>query len=155
MIYYDKPYKILLVSDFITGKESFLDEILADQAQKTSNSAYFKSVTIVLKDLNKSEEIQEADGFMVLFSIENRASFENVQNWVCTVRCINQSAPILLVAEKKDLRDRAQTKGELNLVSKDEIKTKCDELKLKFIETSSVKQDGSVKQALFKLISMI
>ena len=80
MIYYDKPYKILLVSDFITGKESFLDEILADQAQKTSNSAYFKSVTIVLKDLNKSEEIQEADGFMVLFSIENRASFENVAN---------------------------------------------------------------------------
>ena len=52
-------------------------------------------------------------GFMILFSIDNRDSFENVENWVREVRNINETVPIILVACKRDLRENAQINHDL------------------------------------------
>ena len=82
-------------------------------------------------------------GFMVLFSIDCRASFENVENWVSEVRIINQSAYIILVACKSDLRQCAHTNQDL--VGKEEIKEKCQRLNLqRCVETSALAHDNRV-----------
>ena len=54
------------------------------------------------------EELKKAkpDGFMIFFSIDNRTSFESVERWQAECQAVNETAPIMLVASKVDLRSQ-------------------------------------------------
>ena len=94
-------------------------------------------------------------GFMILFSIDNRASFENVDNWVREVQNINETVPIILVACKRDLRENTTLINQ-DLISVQEIKEKAETLALQdYIETSAITEDNSVRNALVKLVYSI
>lgn len=53
----------------------------------------------------------ETDVFLICFDVSNRTSFENVEKrWLPEVRCHARDIPVLLVANKIDLRDNNRQK---------------------------------------------
>ena len=53
--------------------------------------------------MNLCESIRP-DGYMIFFAIDDRTSFNNIELWQGEIQTINEDAPILLVANKSDLR---------------------------------------------------
>ena len=72
----------------------------------------------------------EPDGFMVCFSIDNRTSFESVERWQAECQAISETAPIMLVACKVDLRSQVDQLDDNPLISLEEIEKKMEELSM-------------------------
>ena len=94
-------------------------------------------------------EQYKPDGYMIFFAIDDRNSFNNIKSWQGEIQAIDEEAPILLVANKSDLRQASL--NEEDLISYDEIQRKCDELGLQgFTETSAVFTDDESAKKAFK-----
>ncbi|KAH3732847.1 cell division cycle protein 42-like [Pelomyxa schiedti] len=84
----------------------------------------------------------QTDIFIIMFSVENRASMNNVEEkWIPEVQRHVPKAPILLVASKIDLRSDA-TK---NCISPAEVEALSRKLKLPYCEISSLKSYASLQ----------
>nr|XP_022308728.1 rho-related protein racA-like [Crassostrea virginica] len=82
----------------------------------------------------------QTDVFLVCYSIESRASFENIESkWIPEIKHFCPDTPILLVACKIDLRS---TSSREDLISREEGQTLAKKLKVPFCETSSLALTG-------------
>nr|XP_019921996.2 rho-related protein racA isoform X2 [Crassostrea gigas] len=81
-----------------------------------------------------------ADIFLLCYSIENKCSFENIEDkWIPGIEHFCPDVPVLLVACKTDLRSSSKIKG---VVSSEEGRALAGRLRVPFCETSSLTQTG-------------
>lgn len=82
-------------------------------------------------------------GFLLLFDLTNRATFDHLDTWVQEIRGVCPTAPIFLVGNKSDLPGRA--------VSMDEMTSKCEELGVVKSFTTSAKTGDGVLESFIQL----
>ena len=91
---------------------------------------------------------KRAHGMIIACAINNRPSFENLRVWLSSVReNAEAEIQIILLANKCDLEEE-------RVVKKEEIKSKADELKIEFFETSAKTNDG-VDEAFDKIVDKV
>ena len=93
--------------------------------------------------------VRFAEGILLVFSIDNKESFELIKNKrekIITIKNEN-FIPMILVGNKQDLSDIRQ-------VSYEEAKQLCDSWGIEYIETSAI-NNYNCKEAFEKLILKI
>ena len=86
---------------------------------------------------------KKADGCVLVYDKTNRASFENVKNWMREVKeFANTDIKLILLGNKKDLRDEIEINAQVGeKYAKDEG--------LFYMETSAKEnQDGMIQKAI-------
>jgi len=84
------------------------------------------------------------DVFIICFSIDSRASFDNIKDkWALEVAHFANNAPIILVGNKVDLRDDPAIAGKKSLISKDEGEKLARDIgAVKYLECSARNKVG-------------
>ena len=91
---------------------------------------------------------QRAHGMIIVCAINDRNSFENLKNWLNSIKeSADEDIQIILVANKCDLEEERQVKIE-------EIKAKAEEWKLEYFETSS-KENLNINEVFDNIIQKI
>ena len=86
---------------------------------------------------------QGAMGILLVYSINDRKSFENIENWMRQITSNTQSEPVIvLVGNKADLADR--------VIQTSEGERIAQQYNIQFFETSA-KSGNHVKDAFFQL----
>jgi small GTP-binding protein len=81
----------------------------------------------------------QAVGAMVVFNVDNRESFENIDFWITKLKELSGEIPFIIIGNKIDLEEK-------RVVSSEEIKSKAEKFGIKFFETSA-KLNESVDKA--------
>ena len=91
---------------------------------------------------------QRAHGMIIVCSINNRRSFENIKVWLSSIKETSENdIQIIIVANKSDLQEEREVLSE-------EIIAIAKENNLEFFETSS-KENTNVNEAFDKIIHKI
>lgn len=146
----EQRFKILLIGDSKVGKTSLLELYKSKKVNPspipTIGCDYStvlrkhdnQDVRLVLWDTTGQEKYwalsrsyyRDAHGFLVVFSIEDRSSFDNVKYWIEEVRTNSgRDVPFLLVGNKVDLHEKRE-------VSIEEAFRMKNELNVQYFETS-------------------
>ena len=151
--------KLLVLGDLSVGKSSFIYRFIEDKFNtdsipttgldlKTADLLINnKKVRVQLWDTVGQEKyksitqnlILRVQGIIILFDITNKDSFNNLNEWIKTVReQVGNNLAILLVGNKCDLEEnRLVFKEEANIFAKNE--------KIKYIETSCKTGENIIK----------
>ena len=151
--------KLLVLGDLSVGKSSFIYKFIEDKFNtdsipttgldlKTADLLINnKKVRVQLWDTVGQEKyksitqnlILRVQGIIILFDITNKDSFNNLNEWIKTVReQVGNNLAILLVGNKCDLEEnRLVFKEEANIFAKNE--------KIKYIETSCKTGENIIK----------
>lgn len=116
--------------------------------ESTNNKIQVEIFDTPGKDRFLSREYYEkAKGILLVFSLEDRASFDGIQVWF-EEELINlkNSIPIFLVGNKQDLKER--------LVTHKEIQKRVDQYKIKYYEVSA-KDNTKVEEMFLELVNLI
>ena len=154
-------FKICLVGDSGTGKTTFIESLVKnfyyESKEKTIGIDFF---TYMVDDIkfqiwDTSGNIMfigivrsyfhDASGILLFFC--DKKSFNNIYNWICEIRKINQSCKIILIQSESDYN--------LDYIDDDEIRQKCDKYTIeKFIKINSkyMKNVDNVLQEMMKLL---
>lgn len=154
-------FKICLVGDSGTGKTTFIESLVKnfyyESKEKTIGIDFF---TYMVDDIkfqiwDTSGNIMfigivrsyfhDASGILLFFC--DKKSFNNIDNWICEIRKINQSCKIILIQSASDY--------DLDYIDDNEIRQKCDKYTIeKFIKINSkhMKNIGSVLPEMMKLL---
>ena len=152
---HDFMFKLLMIGDSGVGKSSLLLRFANDEFQETYMSTVgldFKIRTVEIDgklvklqmwDTAGQERFRTitsscyrgAHGIMVVYSVTDKRTFDNVQHWLHEMEKYsdNESVVKLLVANKTDL---------LRVVEEDEGAQFAKELGMEFIETSAKTRDN-------------
>jgi len=137
-------FKICLVGDSGTGKTTFIESLVKnfyyESKEKTIGIDFF---TYMVDDIkfqiwDTSGNIMfigivrsyfhDASGILLFFC--DKKSFNNIDNWICEIRKINQSCKIILIQSASDY--------DLDYIDDNEIRQKCDKNVIdKFIKIDS------------------
>jgi small GTP-binding protein len=160
----EKDYQVVLVGGGGVGKSAISIQYISNQFiedyDPTIEDSYRKqavvdelSCMIDILDTAGQEEyaslrdqwMRDREGFIIVFSIDNIKSFEEVTRWRQNILRVKDSkeGPIILVANKSDLADKRE-------VSVAEIDALAKELDIPWIEVSA-KQRTNIDQ-LFELV---
>jgi Ras-related protein Rab-1A len=144
-------FRICLLGDSSVGKTSLLTRYSEGKIIEKYNSTIgvdFKVVTLKLNDVISKVHIwdtagqerfksiainyfRNSHGFIFVYDISNRESFENLNNWIELAFSNNQNSIInFLIGNKSDLNDERK-------VSEDEGKQFAIQKKFVFMETSA------------------
>merc|ERR1719397_2086331 len=134
--HFDLNYQATIGIDFLSKTLYLNDRVVRLQLWDTAGQERFRSLI--------PSYIRDSSVAIVVFSVDNRQSFENVDNWVSDVR--NErgyEVVIMLVGNKTDLpyRDVLERDGE----------EKARELGVLYIEASA--KDGTNVKQLFRTIA--
>ena len=91
--------------------------------------------------INKSF-FQKIDGVMLVYDITKLESFENVQNWIETIKDYDEKMPAVLVGNKSDMEEK-------RIISDEEGKKLAEENNLKFFETSALNGNNIEKAFVY------
>ena len=116
------------------GVDNCMDSATFDGAEykikifDTAGQERYRSVSTNLISLS--------DGFFVVYAVNDRKSFECIDNWINTIeeRCNLKNKVLILVGNKIDLEKRQ--------VTKEEATQFAEEKNLKYFETSAKTGDG-------------
>jgi len=106
----------------------------------TAGQERFKSIS--------QNYIKKANGILLMYSISDKASFNNIENWMTNIKenSGNKNA-IVLIATKCDLNDE-------RVVSKESGEALAKQFGINFYETSS-KSNINIKEAFFDIAGQI
>ena len=156
--------KLILVGDSNVGKSSFMEMFLNN---RFTSDAHFtigvdygskqiihnnNKTTIRIWDTAGQESyrsivdiyFRNTQGALLLFNLTDRSTFHNAFN-IWLPKLVDNSIPFILVGNKCDQKA---------VVSSEEIKYKCQEHNIIYIEASA-KEDINVDQSFIKMISLI
>ena len=157
-------FKFLLVGDGAVGKTSLVRRLCRGTYSGTTEETVgveFMPHTLTIDKTQVKLQIWDtagqeqyrslgrayyrcAVGVLLVFAVDNHASFESLERWLTDVRNLcHPHAKILLVASKSDLIEERR-------VTKAEIETFVETFGLEYIE-SSAKCNVNVEEAFFKL----
>ena len=123
---YDIKFKIMIVGDSTVGKTSILRRYCIDEF--TNKYATTIGIDFQFKNFTKNDKkirlqiwdtagqerfksvaknyFNSSDGFIVIYDITNRESFNNIDNWVSQINDVaNKSVKFVLFGNKSDLQD--------------------------------------------------
>ena len=154
-------FKICLVGDSGTGKTTFIESLVKnfyyESKEKTIGIDFF---TYMVDDIkfqiwDTSGNIMfigivrsyfhDASGILLFFC--DKKSFNNIDNWICEIRKINQNCKIILIQSASDY--------DLDYIDDNEIRQKCDKYTIeKFIKINSkhMKNIHNVLPEMMKLL---
>ena len=97
----------------------------------------------------RDEWIRESDGFVIVYSITSRASFENVQEFYDTIRTVKEgeNVSVVLAGNKVDLQDE-------RAVSTEDGQELANRLGARFRETSA-KTRLNIQEVFVDAVQMI
>ncbi|KAL0214248.1 hypothetical protein P9112_006432 [Eukaryota sp. TZLM1-RC] len=124
--HFTADYKKTLAVDFIekTQYVESLDKEIVFSVYDTAGQEEYDSLT--------SQYYRGAQGALVVFATDNRASFDNVVSWVSKIHShCDESLPIALVQNKIDLVDSS-------VVTEEEAMQKAEELGVSLFRTSAL-----------------
>lgn len=156
--------KLILVGDSNVGKSSFMEMFLHNRfiidVHFTIGVDYGskqlilngEDITIRIWDTAGQESyrsivdiyFRNTQGALLLFNLADRSTFHNAFN-VWLPKLVDNNIPFILVGNKCDQQ---------NVVSSDEIKCKCQEYDIIYIEASA-KENKNVQQSFIRMISLI
>ena len=167
---YDYKCKLLVIGDSEVGKTSVLSRYTKDifnlNYLATAGIEFFtkddiidnKKIRIELWDPAGQEKFhsltagffRNAEGIIVMFDVTNPISFENIRNWVESIKAHMSSEigiiPVIIVGNKIDLIER-----EIKTEEADEY---CRELGYKYFETSA-RTGENVNQTIKYLVKEV
>lgn len=124
--YFNEDYVSTIGCDFkvVTLETNF--KIIKLQIWDTAGQERFKAISI--------NYFRSAHGFLFVFDISNKESFENVENWINTAFNTNKSSTLcnILIGNKKDLEEKYQRQ-----VSKEEAIELATRYGMVYLETSA------------------
>ena len=157
-------FKFLLVGDGAVGKTSLVRRLCRGTYSDTTEETVgveFMPHSIMIDDQQIKLQIwdtagqeqykslgrayyRNALGVLLVFSIDNHASFESLERWLTDIRSLcHPHARVLLVVSKSDLIEERK-------ITKEEIESFVETYNLEYIE-SSAKNNINVEEAFYKL----
>ncbi|XP_020025289.1 transforming protein RhoA-like isoform X2 [Castor canadensis] len=109
--------KLVIVGDGACGKTCLLTAFSKDQFPKVYVSTVFKNYVAGIEHYAHLRPLSYPDSDVILlcFSIDCPESLENIpEKWIPEVKHFCPNVPIILVGNKKDLRDDEQTRQKLS-----------------------------------------
>ena len=88
--------------------------------------------------------IKASQGIVLVFDITKKSTFENLENWVKTIKENNNNAPVALFGNKSDMIDDIE-------VNTEDAEKYAKEKEMFFFETSA-KENVNIKEGLDKII---
>ena len=161
---YDYLFKVLFVGDTSVGKTQIINKFVnnsfkEDYKTTTSASCVLKSVEyngekikLELWDSPGQEKYKSiTENFykgsqliVLVYAIDDKNSFDNIQNWVNDIKTQKQNAKFLLVGNKCDLEEERQ-------VSREEAEKYAKDNGMKFFEVSA-KEGTNINDDMFNSI---
>ena len=156
-------FKVVFVGDAGVGKTQIINKYGKDIFNNDYNLTMgiefaakevkidYKKIKLQLCDTAGQERFRAiiqtyykiAQLIVLVYTVDDKNSFDNIQNWVKDVRNINEDAKFLLVGNKCDLEDKRQ-------VSTDEAKKYAKDNEINFIEVSA--KEGTNIEKMFNSI---
>ncbi len=157
--------RISFLGDAAVGKTSIINRFLEDKfsdvhlttigLEKNEKKIEMKDGTqmkVILWDTAGQERfktmtktpIKASQGIVIVFDVSKKGSFENLDNWVKTVKDNNNNAPIALFGNKCDRIDNIE-------VNNEEAENYAKEKGMLYFETSA-KENVNIKEGLGKII---
>ncbi len=153
---FDLFFKIILVGDFGVGKTSLINNRFEEFNLVNGNiEFYIKSKEQIIKvqiyDTCEQEKNNSLNSSfykysslaILVYSIDNKKSFNNINNWLKAIKSNNsKDIKLFLIGHKIDLNNRKVTEevGE---------KSKNDNNLNLFLETSAIKNNNNNKENIF------
>jgi Ras-related protein Rab-11A len=167
---YNYLFKILLLGDSFVGKTNMLKRFLTDKFDSNTKETVgveFGSKDFVFgekKDIVKAQiwdtagqeryrsitksYYQGAKGVLLVYDITQRASFENIDNWIVDLsKNGDKDIYILLIGNKADLESS-------RVVTKEEGQAKAGQYNIAFFETSA-KSGDNIGEAFKELVEKV
>ena len=149
--------KTSLVYRFIENKfrEDYKSTLGVNLLKKDMDIDKYKGISAQIWDLGgqdsfkslRSLYLQGANGALVIYDTTNRKSFERIDEWVRSFKESREDAPLLLIGNKTDLKDKIK-------VEEDEGKSFAKKNKMEILLTSA-KTGANVEIAFKQLIKKI
>ena len=150
---YDEKCSLLIIGDTLVGKTSFLSRYAKNIFNltylATAGMEFFSKdekinnriIRVELWDSSGSEKFQSitsgffnnAQGIMVMFDVTNTTSYNNVVNWIESIKThLNKeihNIPVIIIGNKIDIKERE--------IKTEDAKEYCQGLGFKYFETSA------------------
>ncbi|CAF1552156.1 unnamed protein product, partial [Didymodactylos carnosus] len=129
---FDRMYKVVFCGDAAVGKSTLIMRLCKGKFVSTGQER-FRSIA--------KSYFRRCDGVLLVYDCTYERSFLNVREWIDTVtEATTKKVPVMIVANKIDLRDQMRSEGRRVIEHDDGMKLAKDYGAL-FIETSA--KDGT------------
>ena len=126
---YDISFNVLLIGDSSVGKTNIITQGISNEFNESYKETYeFNIYTYNIKLNNKIIDLQiydtsgnsiyknlildfskDASLIILVYSIDNKHSFDNIKNWLDEIKIINNEVEYVIIGNKNDLNDRKVT----------------------------------------------
>ena len=119
---FSNDYNPTIGVDFLTKEVGFKNKKIKLQLWDTAGQEKYRSSTKIF--------YKDSKFIVLVYAVDGKNSFGNIQSWVEDVKTQKQNAKFLLVGNKCDLEDKRQVK-------KEEAKKYAEDNEMEFIEVSA------------------
>jgi len=165
---YDLSFKMIIIGDSGTGKSCFSSKAIRNAFEEYSvDTVGYEFLTFNIRINNEVIQLQTFDTCgkemykslisnfyrnsslaIIIYSIDNKESFQNIKKWLKEVKNANFNAKIILVGNKSDLEESRK-------VSKDEGENFAKENNLNMFFETSAKTGHNAQNVFIEAVKLL